>query len=180
MFHDRHSPWHRTFLDFKSSEQVVHAFVTSRIDYCNSLLVSTSQQNIDKIQRVQNSAARIIMKQNKYCHITPLLFKLHWLPISERITFKLLVIVYKCLNNLAPSYLSCLIERYIPARSLRSADKLYLNQPSSWLATAGDKAFAVAAPRLWNVLPMKVKSSQSLGVFKSNLKSFLFKKHFKI
>ena len=83
---------------------VVHAFVTSRIDYCNSLLYGISDYNINPLQRIQNSAAGIVTNTRKYDHITPILQKLHWLPVRQRIHFKILL-TYKAINDMAPEYL---------------------------------------------------------------------------
>ena len=79
----------RKYLTQQTCEQLVHAFVTSRIDYCNSLLYGLPAKQLDKIQRVQNTAARIIFRLPKFCHITPTLFSLHWLPVRYRIDFKI-------------------------------------------------------------------------------------------
>jgi len=84
---------------------VVHAFLTSRIDYCNSLLYDISDYNINPLQRIQNSAARIVTDSRKYDHFTPILQKLHWLPIRQRIHFKILLITDKSINDMAPEYL---------------------------------------------------------------------------
>ena len=77
----------RKHLSHDSSETSIHAFVSSRLDYCNSLLYGLPQVQIDKIQRVQNAAARLIFEQPKFCHITPVLSQLHWLPIKYHIEF---------------------------------------------------------------------------------------------
>ena len=83
---------------------VVHAFVTSRIDYCNSLLYGISDYNINRLQRIKKSVARIVTNTRKYDHITPILKKIHWLPIRQRIHFRILLITYKSINNMAPKY----------------------------------------------------------------------------
>ena len=81
---------------------MIHAFVSSRLDYCNSLLYGLPQVQIDKIQRVQNAAARLIFEQPKFCHITPVLSQLHWLPIKYRIEFKILLMTFKAIHGMAP------------------------------------------------------------------------------
>ena len=150
---------------------VVHAFVTSRIDYCNSLLHGISAYNINRIQRIQNSAARIITNSRKYDHITPILQKLHWLRVRQRIYFKILLITYKYINDMAPKLVS--IRK--SSRKLRPSSQILLPVPVSRLKSYGDCAFSVAAPTLWNRLPANIRNASSLGNFKSLLKTHLFK-----
>ena len=122
------------------------------------------------------SSHRLVLKQKKYCHITPHLVHLHWLPVKFRIQYKILVMVFKCLHGEGPSYLASLLERHNPTRSLRSSDKNMLVKPRTkrrW----GDRAFSAAGPSLWNVLPDKLKNCElSLDCFKKELKTHLFKK----
>ena len=94
----------------RSTETLIHAFVSTRVDYCNSLLygLPTYQLN-NKLQRVPNAAARSIFQESKYCHVRPLLYNLHWLPVKFRIDFKILLLTYKAINGLAPFYLQELI-----------------------------------------------------------------------
>ena len=154
---------------------ITHAFITSRLDYCNSLYLGLPQSSISRLQIVQNAAARLITGTRKRHHITPALIRLHWLPVKFRIDFKTLLFVFKALNGLAPSYIADLIE-YPPVqdRVLRSAMQKPLLTPSANLRTKGDRAFSVAAPSLWNNLPLHIKTSTTLEIFKSNLKAHLF------
>ena len=101
----------KAFLTQESLLTVVHAFVSSRIDYCNSLLYGISDYNINRLQRIQNSAACIVTNTRKYDHITPILQKLHWLPVRQRIHFKIMLITYKSINDMAPEYLSALVSK---------------------------------------------------------------------
>ena len=94
----------KAFLTQETRVPVVHAFVTSRIDYCNSLLYGIPDYNINRLQRIQNRAARIVTNTRKYDYITPILQKLHSLPFRQRINFKILLIL-KSINNMAPEYL---------------------------------------------------------------------------
>ena len=94
----------RKYLSRDSAETLVHAFISSMLDYGNSLLFGLPQYQIQKLQRVQNASARLIFSMPRYCHITPLLLDLHWLPVNQRIAFKILLLVYKVLHQLAPSY----------------------------------------------------------------------------
>ena len=168
----------RKYLSPSSTERLVHAFITSKVDYCNSLLFGISTSDLAKLQRLQNSAARLVTRTKRSDHISPVLYNLHWLPVSERIKFKILLITYKIINDLAPSYLQCLVTRYTPARNLRSTNQGLLSVPKSASATYGDRAFSVAAPRLWNQLPLHIKNSESVNQFKSLLKTHLFENSF--
>ncbi len=107
-------------LSMSNAETLIHAFMTSRLDYCNALLGGCSARLINKLQMVQNAAARVLTRTRKYDHISPVLSTLHWLPTKHRIDFKILLITYKALNGLAPQYLSELLSHYSPSRPLRS------------------------------------------------------------
>ena len=100
-------------------------------------------------KHIQNTAARVVTLSRKSCHITPILKELHWLPVSQRIVFKLMLIVHKSVNNIAPIYISELLKVYTPSRNLRSSNMSLLKEPTS-KRTWGDRSFSVAAPRLWN------------------------------
>ena len=99
----------RKFLTPETTKTIIHAFVTSKIDYCNSLLFGLPNVLLQRLQRVLNCAARVVYQSNKYDHITPLLMELHWLPVQQRINFKILLITYRALNGQAPSYISDLL-----------------------------------------------------------------------
>ncbi len=91
------------------AKKLVHVFMTSRLDYCNALLRGCPASSINKLQIVQNAAARVLSRSIKYDHITPILLSLHWLPIKFRISYKILLLSYKALNDLAPAYLTNLL-----------------------------------------------------------------------
>ena len=165
----------RKYLTEDSAKTLTHAFVTSRLDNMNALLYDIPDCLIRKLQIVQNSAARLIFKQKKTCHITPHLINLHWLPVIFRIEYKILLIVFKCLHGKGPSYLSSLLEEYCPKRALRSSSQSFLVEPRT-NQKYGDRAFSVAGPKLWNSLPEHIRQSGSVDIFKTALKTYYFKK----
>ena len=162
------------YLDQSTSERLVHAFVTTRLDHCNSLLYGLPQREIEKLQHVQNTAARIVTRSNKRKHITPILKELHWLPIQSRIKFKLGLITFKAVNNLAPSYIRDLLKIHKPSRCLRSASKNLLEEPRTITKTYGDRTFRKAGSVVWNSLPDELRLETSINIFKNKLKTFLF------
>ena len=112
----------RRMLTNEAAETLVHAFVSSRLDYCNSLLCGLPASTLNKLQLIQNHAARVVTGARKYDRITPVLRKLQWLPMSQRIIFKLHTLTYQAVHGQAPVYLCELAVRYRPGRTLRSAD----------------------------------------------------------
>ena len=168
----------RKYLTQEAAATLVHSFVTCRIDYCNSLLLyGLPDYQLSKLQRVQNSAARLVYKESKFCHITPLLMKLHWLPVIYRIRFKIALLTYKAISGLAPSYISDLISIKTGANySLRSGNELLLNFPlRKSYSTLGDRSFSMAAPHVWNSLPSFIRKATTINNFKSQLKTYYFK-----
>ena len=143
--------------------------------YANALLFGVSDYLLQRVQRVQNLAARIIKKLGKFDHITDSLMSLHWLPVKSRIQFKVLLYVYKSLHGRAPSYIAEMIQLHVPSRALRSADTLQLEVPKVKTVSFGNRNFAKAAPTLWNALPADIRLSNSLLTFKHSLKTHLFK-----
>ncbi len=137
------------YLDSHTTEQLVHAFVTSRLDISNALLYGLSKEQTHRLQSIQNTAACLVTQTKPSCHITPIMFDLHWLPVHFRCQYKLLL-THCAVNGLAPSYITGLLDSYKPSRSgLHSSNKNLLAEKKSFRSW-GDRAFAVAAPRLWN------------------------------
>ena len=173
----------RKFLDLASAARLIHAFITARLDQNNGLLYGVPAYQTHKLQRVQNAAARMLTLQSpsQILHITPILFDLHWLPVLFRIEYKLLLLVYKALNGLAPHYLRELLHiRHHSERSLRSNNNFYLDPPAIKTSKSyGDRAFQVAGPKLWNGLPIDIKKSCSVDIFKKRIKTYLFNEAFK-
>jgi hypothetical protein len=165
----------RSNLTEEAAATLVHALISSKLDNSNSLLCGISDYLIGKLQLIQNNAARIVTRKNKYEHITPLLKQLHWLPIIFRIKYKIGLLTFKCLNGLAPQYLVSMLTWYAPTRSLRSDSQKLLKVKSAHLKTVGDRAFPVYAPKIWNALPEGIRRCESLEQFKVNLKTHFFK-----
>ena len=171
----------RKFLNFECTKILVNAFVTRRLDFCNSLLYGLPKNQLHMLQRVQNAAARLTCNVGRFEHITPSLYMLHWLPVKYRIQFKILLFVYKALNGIAPSYISELVELKPASRyNLRNSDDtLLLNSPSfKSRITLGDRSFKYAGPKLWNELPRDIRYANTVHSFKRLLKTHLFRKAF--
>ena len=165
----------RRYLDKSTAEMLVNCLVTSKLDYCNSLLYGIPDYQIDRLQRCHNNAARIITLTRKHDHITPVLHELHWLPVKFRIMYKLLVTAHKSLNERGPVYLKDLLEWYQPPRSLRSEDEHKLREPRWRLKSFGARSFENAVPYLWNnVLTTDLRKETSVDKFQADLKTHLF------
>ena len=164
----------RKYINKPAAEMLVNAIVTSKMDYCNSLLYGIKEYHLDQLQRCQNSAARVVSLTRKHDHISPVLRDLHWLPVRKRIDFKILLITYKCIHGEAPHYLEELLVQYKPVRCLRSQNQHLLEVPKRRLENFGGRAFQYAAPRLWNALPLDIRLAPSTNVFKSKLKTHFF------
>ena len=161
------------FLSKQDTEKLVHAFVFSRLDYCNGVLTGLNKKSIRQLQLIQNAAARVLTNTRKLDHITPVLKSLHWLPVSQRIDFKILLLVYKALNGLGPKYIQDLLVPYEASRPLRSSGTGLLCVPRT-RTKQSEAAFSYYAPHLWNKLPEHLRSSQTVSSFKSGLKTLLF------
>ena len=162
----------KKYLDTPTAEKMINCFITSRLDYCNSLLYSAKGYIISRLQLCQNNAARMLSLHHKFDHITPVLKDLHWLPVEQRIEYKLLT--YKALHGKALAYISPLLSLYTPTRPLQSENKNLLRVPRCRLEGFGRRCSAHAAPSLWNPLPTPVRHPSSTDTFKSSLKTHLF------
>ena len=156
------------------TERVVNAMITGNLDYCNSLLHGIAANQLARIQKIQNTAARLILKRDRRSSATAMLTELHWLPIRKRVMYKLLLLVYKSENGMAPVYIASLLAEYKPPRPLRSGNDMLLVIPKTNLHY-GEISFAVAASTLWNSAPKLLKGTTSVDVFKKYLKTYLFK-----
>ena len=159
------------------SQDIAHtlarSLILSKLDYCNSVLYGAQLETLAKLQRVQNFAACIVTNSGRRSDPVPLLQTLHWLPIRHRITYKLALVTYKVRLSSIPHYLNNLLSVRTVSRALRSSSAPLLHVPFSCTVFAS-RAFRVAAPTVWNSLPLTVQTAPSVNVFKSRLKTFLF------
>jgi len=176
-FHIRLIRQIRSLLDTNTTTILANSLVSSRLDYCNSLFFGLPSSSIQRLQRIQNSLARLVLPYFKRRdHISPALEQLHWLPIHQRITFKIATLTYKTICSSQPSYLRDLIHPYIPTYDLRSSDENLLQIPLIQ-SEIGRRSFSFAAPHIWNSLPLEFRidpSMSSFPAFRKNLKTHLF------
>ena len=168
----------RKYLSQQTCLALMYPVLSAKLDYCNALLCGLPDSYIRLLQRVQNSAARLITKTKKRDHITPVLKDLHWLPVAYRIRFKILLLTYKSIHGLAPSYLAELIEVHNPCRSLRSSRQTTLKVPRTRLKSYGDRSFSYCSSVLWNKLPAHIRSAPTIHSFRSKLKTYFFERAF--
>ena len=148
----------RTYLNKESAAKFVYAFITSKLDYCNSLFYGLPNYQLRKLQLLQNMAAHFVSGARKFDYIRSILVKLYCLPISYRVVFKLLLLVFKALNGIGPRYLVELLKCQNHSRTLRSNSLELLLQQKSNTKTYGDRAFSTRAPTLWNNIPLDIRS----------------------
>ena len=168
----------RPYLSDKATSCLVNSLILSRLDFCNSILTGITVDQINRLQRTQNCAARLIAKKRKHDHITPILISLHWLPIKFRIQFKIAVLAFRHFEGTLPSYLSAVLYTYQPSRSLRSSSDKLLKIPRVNLKSAGERSFHFTAPAVWNSLPNSLRNISKLPQFKGQLKTYLFRQAF--
>ena len=158
----------KDFLTYEQLRTAVCSFIFSTLDYCNALLYGIQEELLDKLQSVQNSAARLVKGKNKFKGSTSeFIRKCHWLRIRERIVFKICLLVHKCLHGSAPA---CLKEMLNYSGSDRT---MKLIQPTH-KGSHGSRSFARVAPKLWNLLPLHLRTEKDVSNFKKSLKTFLF------
>lgn len=171
----------RRMLTTDASNTLIHAFILSRVDYCNSVYYRAHATHLQPLQSVLRAAARLVLKKRKYDQITASIRDvLHWLPLNKRVEFKLCMIVYKCLHNVAPTYLaeSCARVSADAGRSrLRSAARGDLITPATRTKTFGPRAFNISGPTTWNGLPSVLHDeSLTINQFCARLKTELFRR----
>jgi len=165
----------RRSLTLDACKTLVHGLVTSRLDYCNGVLYGLPAKSLSRLQRIQNTAARIITRTRRREHITPALVQLHWLPVNRRVEFKILMHTYRALHDQSPVYMKDMVHRYTPKRTLRSMDTSSLVVPRTKTITYGDRSFRSAGPKLWNSLPLELRDISKFETFKKALKTYLFR-----
>ena len=176
-YHTRAIRHVRHLLTDTTAQSLACCLINSRLDYCNALLYRAPASAINKLQRAQNNAARVVLQAGHTASSTPLLQQLHWLPVRQRITYKLGLITYKTKTSGLPAYLNQHLFPRAPPRCTRSASLPLLEQHRTTTEFAR-RAFSHAAPSVWNNLPADVLTSTSLPDFKRKLKTHLFREYF--
>jgi hypothetical protein len=167
----------RRLIDTETAKTLACSIVASRLDYCNALLYGVTSADLMRLQRVQHSLARVVCNAPYRSPSAPMLKSLHWLPIKQRIRYKIATMTYKIRLSQKPNYLRELIVDYRPARTLRSSSDDQLLIPRVHTKTAA-RAFRVAAPEIWNSVPNEIRTLPSLQQFCRRLKTHLFEQSF--
>ena len=173
----------RKYLTRDAAIKLANALVTSRIDYCNSLLGFVSERELKRLQVIQNSLARLVCKQRKFSHATPLLKSLHWLPVKYRIDYKSCLLIFKTIKFHTPSYFtqwfipySCSVNTRRSLVSKHFLNEVAFDRKIHKSKTCFDGIFSVRGPKLWNSLPLDLRVSENVDSFKSKLKTYFFSK----
>ena len=176
----------RNSLDFNTARLIATSLIHSKIDYCNSLYLNLPSSQINRLQLIQNAAARAVSKSHKFHHITPVLKSLHWLKISERIQYKVLSLTYNALQHGQPVYIRNLLSTQT-SNQTRSSDVITLFRPrTNSRLKFSNRSFFCAVPLLWNTLPSSLRQYSSIdlsislspNLFHSKLKTYLFRKSY--
>ena len=162
----------RRYMSLSVAKTIATPLVSSRFDYCNSILHNIAIKDITKL-RVQNCLARVVTRSPRFSRSVPLIKSLHWLPVRYRNIFKFCTITYQALSSKQPAYLHSMLTQARQPRQLRSSYSDLLSVPRV-NTTAGTRAFSVATPTLWNSLTDRVKSAGNIISFRRHLKSYLF------
>ena len=176
-FHLRNIRRIAKYLDQDTKHHVIRCLILSRLDYGNALLYGASAKDLDRLQSLQNKAAKLIFSAGRRDSPSPLINKLHWLPIRERVKFKICMYVFKCLHGIAPDYLSDFLShrtKSITGPITRSSLDTSLLTAHMGKNRIGDKSFYVSAPLLWNSLPRNIREACTLPSFKKMLKSHFY------
>ena len=167
----------RQLIDKDSANTLSCSIADCRLDYCNALLYGMTQNNFNSLQRVQNSLARLVCNAPYRCPSQQLLKSSHWLPVTERVEYKLAAMTYKVQVHQQPSYLLQHIGQHQPVHSLRSSNSILLTVPPTKTVTSA-RAFCISAPTVWNSLPYAVRETSSQPKFLRRLKGHLFQRVF--
>ena len=173
LFHLRSMKHIRHLITEEDASLLAVSLIQSKLDYCNSILYSTTQANIHSLQRIQNNLARLVIQPSLNTPSSSLLRQLHWLPVQHRIKYKIACLTHTALHAKQPSYLHELLHLYQPTRSLRSADRHLLVVPRKRLCLT-NQSFHVDAPTIWNSLPVSLRYVNEMKKFRTALKAHLF------
>ena len=165
-FHLRNIGRIRKYISEDSCNILVHSVITSRLDYANATLYGLPAHQLNRLQRILKNAARLVTLCPSDSHMSTICSKLHWLPIKQRIDFKILLLTFKALNNSAPLYIKDLLKPYNPSRTLRSSGDVLLTVPKIIHRTTGDRSFSYSAPKLWNNLPVQIRRIKELSALR--------------
>ena len=158
----------RPVLTQDHTEMLVHAVTSTRLDYCNSLFHKIDKSNIDKLQKVQNAAARLIVKKRKRESISQSIKELHWLRVESRIVFKILLLAYKGIHGTSSKNIALDFKTH----NCRPNEFLMLKTPF-YKTKYGMRTFKYNAPRLWNALPLDIRTIENVDSFKKSIKTLL-------
>lgn len=172
----------RRFIDIDTAKMLATSMVLSHLDYSNSALCGLPKKALKQLQRIQNWAAKVVLLKDKYSSSKDALKMLHWLPIKERVDFKILCLVFKCLHDQAPDYLSSLLKEKKHQRTTRlsASPGIVLEVPLVRKSTFASRSFSVQGPCLWNALSSDVRTLDTLPNFKRAIKTVLFRRAFKL
>ena len=169
----------RNSLTIKACRTLVQGLVLSHLDYANPIFVGIPKRNIQRLQKVQNMAAKLVLNRDKWSSSKESLKQLHWLRIQAWIDFKILVLTHKSLHGKAPEYIINKLELKTSTRNLRSDnDGKLLNVPKTKRKTFVDRGFSTYAPKLWNGLPRYIRDIDNLLIFRKNLKTYMFELYY--
>ena len=175
----KHISWICRFLTEDAAKTLVTSYILSRLDYCSCLLMGTPNSVIQPLQKFQIFAARLVLLASHHHHSTYLLEKLHWLPISEHIKYKVACMCFSAINGYGLAYLSEPLHVYTPSRTLRSSsDTRMLKIQQYKRRTRGFRTFSCFGPHIWNSLPQDLRHCSTQSSFKAKLKTFLFSQYF--
>ena len=170
----------RCYLNRQATGTLLLGLCISHLDYANAILYGLPEVDISKLQRVQSMCTKLVLNHNPYSSSTKALMELHWLPIRQRIVFKLMSILHKCKYDTAPAYLkNLLVSTPVHKRQLHSTqNNTLLIIPRTKSKTFADRSFSVAGPKEWNLLPRDIRETTSYKLFKKKLKIHLFRQAF--
>ena len=168
----------RKYLTKDACQVVVCSLVLSHIDYCNGILIGAPKTSITFLQRAQTMASKLILGRKRLDSGTKSLQDLHWLPVLQRIKFKICLQMFKCQNNMAPDYLTNKLKRHEHIRTTRYHSSFTYDIPYVKHKTFAARSFSVQGPKLWNELPYEMKLISDIENFKKQLKTLLFKEPF--